>query len=345
VKLYGAPGGYSNIDNDSYYAELIRRVSTLPGVRVAGLTNFRPGLGSPWKQAISPTLSDPGTAPNFQAALAIVSPGLFESLSVSLLQGRHFQWKDDDHAPRVAILSRNLAGQLFPSGDAIGKRIRVGSEPQRQDIEVIGIVSDARLFNIREPEPAVVFLPSLQEPKYIHWNTLEVSATGNPAALTKAIKTEIDSLGHEYALWITPLTEARDMALLQERILAMLSAFFAGLALILASIGLYGLMSYTVTQRTREIGIRIALGAQAGDVQCMVLQDVLSLVVVGIAIGVPVSLAVTRLVAGLLFGLSVNDPSVLTVAAILLLSIGMLAGYLPARRATQVNPMVALRHE
>jgi predicted permease len=264
---------------------------------------------------------------------------------MSLLQGRNFQWRDDDHAPRVAILSRKLAEQLFPSGEAIGQRVRVGSEPQRQDIEVVGIVSDARLFNIRDPDPAVVYVPSLQEPKYIHWNTLEVSATGNPAALTKTIKTEIESLGHEYALWITPLDAARDKALLQERLMAMLSAFFAGLALILAAIGLYGLMSYTVTQRTREIGIRIALGAPRGDVQRMVLRDVLWLVVAGIAIGVPVSVALTRLIAGLLFGLSVNDPTVLPVAAILLLLIGLLAGYLPARRAAQVNPIVALRHE
>ncbi len=343
VKLYGVPGGYKNIDNDTYYPELIRRVSSVPGVRVAGLANFRPGLGSPWKQAISPVSPGTGTGSNLQAALALVSPGLFESLSMSLLQGRHFQWKDDDHAPRVAILSRKFAQQLFPSGDAIGRHIRVGSEPQRQDIEIVGIVSDARLFNIREPDSAVVYVPSLQEPKYIHWNSLEVSATGNPAALTKTIKAEIESLGHEYALWITPLAVARDSGLLQERITAMLSAFFAGLALILAAIGLYGLMSYTVTQRTREIGIRIALGAQKASVQRMVVRDTLGLVLAGIVIGVPLALAATRLIANFLFGLSTNDPAVLALAAILLLIIGMSAGFLPARRATHVDPMVALR--
>jgi len=344
VKLYPVPGGYNNIDNDSYYPELIRRVTSVPGVRAAGIANFRPG-GSPWKQSISVVSSSGGPGQDVQAAFAIASPGLFDALSLTLLQGRNFQWRDDDHAPRVAILNQKFARRLFPSGDAIGRRIRVGSDPQRQDIEIVGIVSDARLFDIRDPDPPVVFVPCLQEGEETHWKSLEVRTTGNPVVLSRAIRREIESLGHEYSLWINPLPAERDLALLQERITALLSVFFAALALVLASIGLYGLMSYMVTRRTREIGIRMALGAQSGTVQRMVLRDALTLVCAGILMGVPAALAATRLIAGMLFDLSPSDPSILAAAATLLLLIAMLAGYLPARRATQVDPIEALRQQ
>jgi len=344
VKLTDAPAGYKNINDDSYYPELVRQVSNLPGVISASLANIRPAGDSEWKQWVS-TVPQSTASKDFQADFAVVSPRFFETLGMNLLQGRDFDWKDDDHAPRVAILSRNLAERLFPSGEVIGRHIRIGAAPERQSIVIVGVASNARLFNIRKPNALAVCVPFLQEPKYIHWNSLYVRSIGDPETMSETVRREVQSFGHEYALWVSPLVYARDLALMQERLNALLSASLGLLALLLTSIGLYGLMSYTVTRRTREIGVRIALGASGDEVLGMVLRETVALILVGIMIGTPVALGATKLVVSMLFGLALADPLRVILVALVLLLVGTLAAYLPARRATKVDPMVALRYE
>jgi predicted permease len=287
--------------------------------------------------------ADSTTGIRLMTNAAEVSPGFFKTLGIPLLRGRDFTETDDQHHPRLAIVNGNLAERLFPNGDAIGKRIRYGFMPDYENLEIVGIARNARIFDIRDATTPVLFLSSLQYPS--EWGGLLVRTEESPEALKTTIGHEVDSLGHEYVLRARTVAQTIDAELVEERVTAMLSAFFAALALLLASIGLYGLMSYTVTRRTREIGIRVAVGAQRQVVLWLVLRETLTLALLGIAIGIPSALAATRLIGKMLFGLSPTDVPTITVVSLLLLLVALFAGYLPARRASAIDPIVALRAE
>jgi predicted permease len=280
-----------------------------------------------------------------RADLAMVSPGFFQTLGISLLRGRDFNWRDNEKAPRVAILSQRLAQQLFPAGDAIGQDINIGKDPKRRNVEVVGIVSDARLYDVRSPNVLAVYMAVLQEGEFAHYQALEVRSARDPTVIASSVRHTVDSLGREYVLNAGTLTHADDLAFLNERIIAMLSEFFGGLALLLVATGLYGLMAYTVTRRTREIGIRIALGGEQRGVLWMVMRESLGVVMAGLAIGIPAALAAARLISSMLFGLTPTDPPTIGVATLAMICVTLLAAYLPARRASKVEPMVALRYE
>jgi ABC-type antimicrobial peptide transport system permease subunit len=266
-------------------------------------------------------------------------------MGIDLLAGRAFNWSDDERALHVAIVSRTLARRLKPNGEVIGQHLRVQAIPGLDEVTIVGVVSDARLYDLRNSNLEAMYVPFLQVAAYAGWPTVLVQAQGSPAAMMKAIGAAIESLGREYPLSAMTLPQAKDRALLQERIVAMIGAFFGGFALLLAAIGLYGLMSYNVTHRTREVGIRMALGATRSSVVRAVIWEALTLMLIGITIGVPFALAASRLTTHLLFGLSSDDPTTLLVVALTLLLTGVLAGYLPARRAARIDPMVALRHD
>ncbi len=236
-----------------------------------------------------------------------------------------------------------LAERLFPNGDPIGKTVRFGFMPEFQNIEIIGIVGNARILDLRNAATPIIFLSCLQYPG--QWGDLIVRTNGPPEALAKTVGYGVESLGHEYALSTKTIPQVISGALVEERVTAMLSSFFAALALLLASIGLYGLMSYSVTRRAREIGIRVAVGAQRENVLWLVLRETLGLALLGIALGIPSALAATRLIASMLFDLSPSDLPTTAFVSMLLLLVALFAGYLPARRASAIDPMVALRTE
>src|SRR5262249_18443409 len=190
--------------------------------------------------------------------------------------GRDFTWQDYEKAPRVAILGLRLARRLFPTDDAIGQRVRIGKDPGRQNVEIVGVVSDASLWSLRDPDSFEVYIPLLQG--YAQWSELIVWAEATTPALVDAVGQEVQKLGHEYAFRVTTLAGDADQSMVEERLTAMLSGFYGGLSLILAAIGLYGLVSFAVTRRTREIGIRMALGARSSSVLWMVLRGVVTLV-------------------------------------------------------------------
>ncbi|MGC1482744.1 MAG: ADOP family duplicated permease, partial [Candidatus Acidiferrum sp.] len=343
IELYPRPGGYQNLDLNSYHKQLIDRISSLPGVRSVGFSDTSIPTPEMWHDTVSPMSADPNTGRRLIARAAEVSPGFFPTLGIQLLRGREFADTDDQNHPHVVVVSSALAERLFPSGDAIGKTVRYGVMSDYQNLEIVGICRDARIVDLREAATPLIYFSVLQ---FQHpWGNLIARTSQAPETLEKSIGHAINSLGHEYALSTKSIAQVVDGELVEERVTALLSGFFAALALLLASIGLYGLMSYTVTRRTREIGIRVAVGAQRQNVLWLVLRETLTLALLGIAVGIPSALAASRLIATMLFGLSPSDLPTIATVSLLLLLVALLAGYLPARRASAIDPIVALRIE
>jgi putative ABC transport system permease protein len=343
AQLFPRPNGYKDMDNSVYYSDLIRRVRGLPGVLAASLSPLPPGWVTLMPQKTVAAAMRPEEAS--RADVAMVSPGFFQTLGISLLIGRDFNWQDNERAPRVAILSRQLAQQLFPGGAAIGQHINIGEDAKQQNVEVVGVVTDVRLYDVRNPNVSAVYMAVLQEGEFAHYEALEVRSAGDPTVLASSVRQTVDSLGREYVLRAGTLSYADDVAFLNERIIAILSEFFGGLALLLVATGLYGLMAYSVTRRTREIGIRVALGAEQQGVLWMVMRESLGVVMTGVAIGLPAALVAPRLISSMLFGLTPTDPLTIGMATVAMIGVTLVAAYLPAHRASRVEPMAALRYE
>ena len=342
ISLYPSPGGYLEFDRNSYHQQLLDRVSSVPGVISASYANnsIIGGREMGWQEDVSSALDDPTAAVKVRTYGTMISSGFFRTLRIPLLRGRDFNDTDDRGHPHVAIVNNSLAERLFPNGNALGKRVRLAAD---ENIEIVGVADNARIFDLHDRAAPAIFLPYLQIPPA--WGGLLVRSRVPPERLVQAIAHEIRSLGREYPFWTGTIAEAVSEQLARERVIAMLSGFFAVLALLLASIGLYGVMSYTVTRRTREIGIRVVLGAKRRTVLWMMLGEALALVLFGIALGIPAAFGATRLIAGMLFGVSANDPTTITAVVVLLVSVALLAGFLPARSASGVDPMIALRRE
>jgi predicted permease len=342
ASLYPRPGAYQDLDMNSYHNQLLGRVASIPGVLSVGYSNnsIVGGREPGWQDDVSPETNDPAIPAKVRANGTMVSSGFFRTLGIPLVRGRDFNQTDDERHPRVAIVSNSLAERLFSNGDAIGKRIRIAAS---RNIEIVGVAGNARIFDLRDVASPAIFFSYLQTPPA--WGGLVVRTKGPPERLAKKVSQEIESLGREYPFWTGSIAELMSQELAKERVTAMLSWFFAVLALLLACIGLYGLTSYSVICRTREIGIRVALGAKRLTVLWMVLRETLVLALFGIAIGIPSALLATRLFASMLFGVSPRDLPTITGVSLLLLLVALFAGFLPARRASSVDPMVALRTE
>jgi predicted permease len=343
--LYPRPSAYlQDFDMNSYHEQLRERVSSIPGVLSVGYSNnsMVGGREAGWQDDVSPESADPDITVKVKSYGTMISPGFFRTLGIPLVRGRDFNPTDDARHPHVAIVSRSLAERLFPNSEATGKRIRIAA---LRNVEIVGVAGNARIFDLHETAAPVIFFSYLQTPGTPYWGGLIVHTSEPPERLAKKVGHEIESLGREYPYWTGTIVELMSQQLAKERVTAMLSVFFAVLALLLASIGLYGLMSYTVARRAREIGIRLALGAQRENVLWMVVRETLVLALFGIAIGIPCALAASRWIASMLFGLSSHDLPTLAFVSLLLLVVALLAGYFPARRACGLDPIVALRSE
>ena len=334
--------GHEKIPNrTAYYRELADKLSQLPGVESASYSHMGPVFRYEYKVPVS--ISSLSAAP-VDAVEDLVGPGFFNLLGMRLLEGREFDWRDNERAPRVAIVSESLARRIVPDGTPIGRKIDITSDPDYKGMEIIGVVNSASLWKVQSTKPMAVYIPLMQEPK-INTSMIELRIAGDPQTLASSARRTLESMGHHFPLRIQTLEEREDNVLNVDRMVAILSAFFGGLALLLASIGLYGVMSYAVSRRTSEMGVRRALGAQQRDILWMVTRQALFLVIVGVIIGLPVALATTRLISGMLFGLKPTDLLSISLATSLMIAVALLAGYLPARRASRVDPMVALRYE
>jgi len=282
----------------------------------------------------------------FRAQLYLVTPSYFDALGLRLLQGRGFTLADDSTAARVAIVSEKAARERFAGADPLGQRFRLD---ETHDVEVVGVVSDARTLRLRDDTQATIYLPAAQPhgiPFDFELSSLLVRGEGDPALLGQSVRQLIRQAAPGVPLSnLRSLGEQVERTLLEERLLVVLARSFSLGALLLVAIGLYGVVSEWATQRTREIGLRIALGATAESVQLLVLRQALRLLGVGLALGIPASVACAQLLRGFLFQTSPLDLGALCGAALALLVVSTLAVYLPARRAARVDPVIALRWE
>lgn len=343
LALNPRPYAFKAIDINIYRKQLIDDVTRVPGVLAASFANLEiPAGDMGWRDTVTSAPSESPAEPSSLATLAVVSPEFFETLGIPIVSGRSFDWSDDEKHPPVAIVDEHLLKRLFPSGDALGKRIRFGVRPELANLQIVGVARSASLINVRDSSSPILYAPSTQFPDY-QGNLLVRSE--NSAGIVRTVENAIQSHGQEYATSAKTLEETGKEMFLEDRGTATLASLFAGLALLLAGIGLFSLMSYSVTRRTREIGIRIAVGAQRGTILRLILRESLMLSAVGILLGIPCALALTRLIAHVLFGVSTADPLTFGVAAAMLLLLGAAAGYWPARRAATLAPTTALRWE
>jgi predicted permease len=344
VDLNPRPEGFNGVDINNYRKQLVDAVTNVPGVVSASFGGLDIPVGDGgWKDTVAAASNASADAARL-ATLVVVSPGFFQTLGIPILAGRDFDWSDDPKHPPVAIVDNNLARRLVPSGDVLGTNVRFGVRPELQDMRIVGIARSANLINLRDADAMVIYVAASQHLQDSDAGNLFVRS-GSPAAVTRVVQNEIQAHHHEYSISAKTLKETSEQTLGEDRAKAVLSSLFAGLALVLAGVGLFGLMSYAVTRRTREIGIRIAVGAQPGTILGLILRESVVLSILGILVGVPCAIAATRLVSHMLFGVTPGDPLTFAGSAAILLGVGTGAGYWPARRATKIDPIAALRRE
>jgi len=326
------------------YQQIEQRVSALPGVHADSISWFWFNQAE-WTDPVSIAGRTPTREDDMSATYNIVGPGYFATMGIPLLLGRVFGPQDTGASPQVAVINETFARWYFPGGPPIGKHFGVGGDPKHSnDIEVVGVVKDAKHNELSERPFPAAFFPYTQGVRYL--NDFEVRLTGKPEVIIAEVRQAVAQIDHSLPLaYAGTLVEQVNRSLASQSLIAQLSAFFGLLAALLACIGIYGLAAYSVTRRTNEIGIRMALGAEASGVLWMVMRESLTLAALGVAIGIPVSLAAARLIASVLYGLKTTDPATIALAALLMIAVAALAAYLPARRASKVDPMVALRYE
>ncbi len=322
------------------HQEIERRVGAIPGVRAAAYAEFTFSEGS-WNSPVY--VSGYDNNKDINVPHNIVGIDYFKAMQIPLIAGRQFTAADSaKDAPPVAIISESMARTLFPAGSPIGRRYGVDGPTSANSHEVIGVVKDVRLGDLTGSMRPMDYFPGSGG----YLADLVVGYAGDRASVATAVQNVIHQVDRNLPIThVTTLDEEVAQTIADQQLVAELSAFFGLLAIFLSAIGIYGLMSYVVARRTNEIGIRMALGADRARIRLQVLREIALLAVAGILIGIPVTLLGSKLVTSMLFGLQGNDPWSLSVAVTVLLSVAILAGYLPARRASRVDPMVALRCE
>jgi predicted permease len=340
--------GYKPAQLAPLYRQLLDRVNALPGVRSASLAAYSPMSGSSSTSNISAEGYAPPPGQDMNIHINVVSWKYFETVGTPILLGREMGLQDTASSPRVAVINATMAHDFFGDQNPIGRRFGFGDNPKHSgDIEIVGVAADAKYSNLRQKPEPMAFLPCLQDQgnaAYV-WE-VELRTVGDPRSAAAAVRSALAGIDKGLpATKLKTLSEQVDDSLEQERTISELSSFFGLLALTLACVGLYGVMAYMVARRTSEMGIRMALGARSRDVLRSVLREGLFLVLAGIAVGIPAAIGAGHLISSMLFGLTPSDPVTISLATLLLVAVAVLAGYLPARRASRVDPMVALRYE
>jgi predicted permease len=327
------------------YRELLDRIGAVPGVRATALTN--PPLLSGSVHATSIYIRGRQYANRRDSRdninQLVVSPNFFEVLEIPLLRGRAFTERDNEEAPKVVVINEAAAKRYFTTEDPIGQRF--GSSVERSgQLEIVGVVRDAKYDSVRDPAPPTMYLPFLQARGATAF--VAVRTAGDPAAVISGVREGVRQIDPNLPMMdVSTQIENVEASLREERTFAHACTLFGGLALLLVAVGLFGLVSYGVARRTNEVGIRMALGARRQDVLWLVMRESMVLVVLGVGVGVAVALAASRFVATLLFGVAATDPVTIAASIAVMVLVSALAVLLPARRASRVDPMTALRYE
>jgi len=330
-----------------FYAEVLRRVQALPGVQSAAVAGNLPLTYDGDSMPIGiEGRTDPPPDQRPDVILRVVGPGYFSTMGIPLVRGRDFREQDKDDSARVVIVSEKTARHFWPGENPIGKRLKPGSTNRNIPwIEIIGVVKDVRQNDFVSEPKMQMYMPYQQLNSFAP-NALVVRTNVEPLSLAGAVRNAIWAVDKDQ-----PVSNLRSMdeivseAVARQRFSMLLLGIFAALAMVLAAVGIYGVMSYSIAQRTREIGLRIALGAQKSDVLKMILRQGLRFVAAGLAIGLAASFALTRVMASLLFGISATDPATFVSISLMLIAVALLASYIPAVRAMKIDPMLALRYQ
>ena len=335
---------YKESEGENFYRNLLARVQAQPGVESASLVRFAQlGFSYAQFQVFVEGHGEKKDDEGFSTGFNVVGPNYFKTMETPLLRGRDFSDADRKGAPEVAVINQTLAAALWPNEDALGKRVSV-SGPKGPFLEVVGVVRDGKYRSLGETPHPYIYQPLLQsyDPKMI----LVVRTTGEPQSVVSSVREQIRALeGNLPIADIKTLREQVDLSLFPSRVAAWTLGGFGLLALLLAAIGIYGVVSYSVAQRTREIGLRRALGAKESDVLKLVLGEGFLVISLGLTLGLLLAAATTRLIGGFLYGIAPTDPLTFVGVPLLLGLVALGACYVPARRATKVDPLVALRYE
>ena len=339
---------YANVPPDRrlpLYQELQQRLGAIPGVRSASFADITPVSGSYSNQIVHVEGYVPKSRKDLVVWINSISPGFFTTMQTPLIAGRDFNAHDTLDAPLVAVINESMARKFFGSPlHALGQTFRNGWNQISGPIQIIGVVKDTKYTSLRADGEAIAYYPLSQLPP-MRWANFVLRANLPAASLIPSVQAAVGEVNRHISLQFSTLAIQVDESLGRERLLATLSGFFGVLALALAVIGLYGVMSYNVARRRNEIGIRMALGAQQARVLRMVLTEVAILVLAGLALGLAAAVFSTRLLSGFLYRLEPNDPTTLVAACVVLALSAVVAGLLPARRAANLDPMTALREE
>lgn len=328
--------GYSETRLVDFYEQLLERVATTPGVRTAAFSRYGLLAGG----ATTDSIRVPGSSQSIGVHIHHISPRYFETMGIPLAAGWEFAVTDRETSPRVLVVNQALA-RLLPGGDSpVGRHVSYGDADQ----EIVGLASDARFASMRESAPPTIYIPFRQHPQ--RRMTYAMRTDGDPGLAAGAVRGAVETFAPSVPLYLMRTQEDQiGIATRQERLFAYAASAFAGLAMLLACLGLYGTLAYSVARRTTEIGLRMALGADRASVTRMVLRESLMPVMLGVALGLVAATMATQVIQNMLFGLEANDPAAIAMATLALMASALLAAWLPCRRASGVDPMSALRQD
>jgi hypothetical protein len=342
LRLSANPAGYRDFDPAIYYPALLDRVAALPGVRSAALARYFGTLNA--RGLHLPVSITGSSAAVTTGMIEFISPGFFATTGVPLLHGRDVAWTDAPDNPPVAVVSDALARALSADGDVIGRVITHGSLPATSQLQIVGIVGNVSFGNFRDTNVRAIYAPSIQQ-RETAFATVHVRTADAPMALARQLSDAIAAMGREHVRSVHAEDILFANSIVSERMGVIVSGVAAALALVVACIGLFALLSHTVHRRTREIGIRLAIGASAASVSSLILGQALRIVLIGLAMGLPLAVGSVSFLSSLLFGISVADASTLVASAAVLMVAAAVGAFHPAWRAVRVDPATALRSE